>query len=68
MMETMIRVPRMHGLPWQTFGSTEILLRQSTADFCERFFAIELLQEAVLRTRFITPSPLWGEGWGEGPS
>jgi hypothetical protein len=52
----MIRVPLMHGFPWQTFGSTEILLRQSTLDVCERFFAIELLPKEVpthFRSRMI---------------
>jgi hypothetical protein len=28
-METMIRVPLMQGLPWQTWGSMEIRFRQS---------------------------------------
>jgi hypothetical protein len=41
-METMMRVPLMQGLPWQTSGSTETRFRQSGTFADDRFLAMIL--------------------------
>ena len=49
MIETMIRVPEMQGLPWQTFGSTDTRFRQSIEPVDVRILRHGNLVSHVLR-------------------